>query len=198
MTLLMLIVFGPLIGCSGPAPSVEVIDEAKSAQTAFLLGPEDVLDITVWRSQDLTQKEVVVQPDGKISMPLIGEVLASGRTANQLAHQIAERLKEFKENPSVSVSIKQVNSYYVYVLGEAMKPGKYQLKSHANVLQAIAVAGGFTAYAKKNGMQVLRNVETEDGTFKEIRIPARYDDLMSGRGEIRNFILKTGDVVVVP
>src|SRR5688572_6211332 len=85
--LVLLVLLCIIIGCAGPAPSVEAIDEAKSAKKVFLLGPEDVLDITVWRSQDLTQKEVVVQPDGNISMPLIGEVLASGRTANQLAHQ---------------------------------------------------------------------------------------------------------------
>lgn len=183
-------------GCGGP--SMDVIDEANRVENDFFLGPEDVLEIAVWRNQDLSQKEVVVRPDGKISMPLIGEVVASGRTANQLANQIAERLKEFKERPSVSVSVKEVNSYYVYVLGEVTKPGKYQLKSHATVLQAIAVAGGFTVYAAKNRMQVLRTVVTEDGKSREMRIPARYDDLVSGKGEIRNFVLKPGDVVVVP
>ena len=183
-------------GCGGP--SMDVIDEANRAQNDFLLGPEDVLEIAVWRNQDLSRKEVVVRPDGKISMPLIGEVVASGLDANQLANHIAERLKEFKERPSVSVSVIEVNSYYVYVLGEAMKPGKYQLKSHATVLQAIAMAGGFTVYAAKNRMQVLRTVVTEDGKSREIKIPARYDDLVSGEGEIRNFVLKTGDVVLVP
>lgn len=183
-------------GCGGP--SVEVIEEANSAQKDFLLGPEDVLEIAVWRNQDLTQKEEIVRPDGKISMPLIGEVEASGRTADQLGAQITERLKAFKENPSVSVRVKEVNSYYVYVLGEAMKPGKYKLKSHATVLQALAVAGGFTTYASKNKIQVIRTVAMPDGKSREVRIPVRYNDLMSGDGEIRNFVLKTGDVVVVP
>jgi polysaccharide export outer membrane protein len=141
---------------------------------------------------------VVVRPDGKISMPLIGEVMASGRTANQLASQVAARLKEFKDNPTVTVSVKEVNSYYVYVLGEFTKPGKYQLKSHATVLQAVAVAGGFTVYAAKNKMQVIRHVQGEDGKTHEIRIPARYDELVAGTGKIGNFVLKTGDVVVVP
>ena len=178
--------------------SNDIIEEANSAQKDFLLGPEDVLEIAVWRNQDLTQKEEIVRPDGKISMPLIGEVVASGRTADQLAAQITERLKTFKENPSVSVRVKEVNSYYVYVLGEAMKPGKYKLKSHATVLQALAVAGGFTTYASKNKIQVLRTLVTEDGKSKEMRIPVRYNDLVSGDGEIRNFLLKTGDVVIVP
>ena len=185
-----------LVGCS--APSKAILEEANNSQKDFLLGPEDVLDITVWKNDDLSQKAVVVRPDGKISMPLIGEVMASGRTANQLASQIAARLKEYKDNPTVTVSVKEVNSYYVYVLGEVAKPGKYQLKSHATVLQAVSIASGFTIYAAKNKMQVIRNLQGEDGMIRDIRIPARYDDLVSGTGAIGNFVLKTGDVLVVP
>ena len=187
---------GSVVGCS--VPSREIVEEAGNSQRDFLLGPEDVLDIVVWKNDDLSQKGVVVRPDGKISMPLIGEMTAGGLTSNQLADQIASRLKAFKEHPTVTVSVKEVNSYYVYVLGEVSKPGKYQLKSHATVLQAVAVANGFTVYAAKNRMQVIRNVQTEDGKSREIRIPARYDDLISGSGEIGNFFLKTGDGVVVP
>lgn len=194
--LLVMTLVSSLVGCS--VPSKEILEEADNSQKDFLLGPEDVLDIVVWKNEDLSQKVVVVRPDGKISMPLIGEVMASGRTANQLASQIAGRLKEYKENPAVTVSVKEVNSYYVYVLGEVTKSGKYQLKSHATVLQAVAIASGFTIYAAKNKMQVIRNVQGEDGKMREIRIPVRYDDLISGKGEIGNFVLKTGDVVVVP
>ena len=194
--LLVMTLVSSLVGCS--VPSKEILEEADNSQKDFLLGPEDVLDIVVWKNEDLSQKVVVVRPDGKISMPLIGEVMASGRTANQLASQIAGRLKEYKENPTVTVSVKEVNSYYVYVLGEITKPGKYQLKSHSTVLHAVAIAGGFTIYAAKNKMQVIRNVQGEDGKMREIRIPVRYDDLISGKGEIGNFVLKTGDVVVVP
>ena len=194
---IILSVASGVAGCRGP--SREAVEEASNSQKDFLLGPEDVLDIVVWKNDDLSQKGVVIRPDGKISMPLIGEVMASGRTANQLASQISARLKEYKDNPVVTVSVKEVNSYYVYVLGEVTKPGKYQLKSHATVLQAVAMASGFTVYAAKNRMQVIRHVEgAEDGKMREIRIPARYDDLVSGTGEIGNFVLKTGDVVVVP
>ena len=194
--LVVITLVSTLVGCS--APSKEILEEANNSQIDFLLGPEDVLDIVVWKNDDLSQKVVVVRPDGKISMPLIGEVMASGRTANQLASQIAGRLEEYKENPAVTVSVKEVNSYYVYVLGEVTRPGKYQLKSHATVLQAVAIASGFTIYAAKNKMQVIRQVQGEDGKSREIRIPVRYDDLISGKGEIGNFVLKTGDVVVVP
>jgi polysaccharide biosynthesis/export protein len=187
---------GSMAACS--QPSREIVEEAGSAKKEFLLGPEDVLDIVVWKNDDLSQKAVVVRPDGMISMPLIGEIAAGGLTANQLASQIALRLKEFKERPAVTVSVKEVNSYYVYVLGEVGKPGKYQLKSHATVLQAVAVANGFTVYAARNKMKVLRQMQGEDGKTREIRIPARYDDLVSGSGEIGDFVLKTGDVIVVP
>ena len=193
------LVIGLLTGLvSCVAPSQEIIDETSNSTKDFLLGPEDLLDIVVWKNEDLSQKAVVVRPDGKISMPLIGEITASGRTANQLASQIAARLKEYKDNPVVTVSVKEVNSYYVYVLGEVTKPGKYQLKSHATVLQAVAMASGFTNYASKNKMKVIRHVQGENGTTREIRIPARYDDLISGTGDIGNFFLKTGDVVIVP
>ena len=195
--LLLSVLLITVTGCGG-GPSADAIAEANRVENDFVLGPEDVLEISVWRNQDLSRKEVVVRPDGKISMPLIGELVASGLDANQLASLITERLKEFKERPSVSVSVKEVNSYSIYVLGEVARPGKYQLKSHATVLQAVAVAGGFSIYAAKNKMQVLRRIGKEEGNPREIRIPAPYDDLVSGDGEIRNFTLRTGDVVLVP
>lgn len=186
-------------GCAGSRVSPGVIAEAKSANMKqFLLGPEDVLEIKVWRSEELTQKDIVVRPDGKIGMPLIGDVEANGRTASELAANIAALLKVYKENPSVSVKVREVNSYHVYVLGDVAKPGKYQLKSPATVLQAIAMAGGFTPYAAKNKMQVRRTIVEPDGESKEYHIPARYDDLLSGDGDIKDFVLKRGDVVVVP
>lgn len=184
---------GGLVGC---AAALENVKEVPTA-TDFLLGPEDVLEITVWRNQDLS-RQTVVRPDGMVSMPLIGDVQASGQTANQLAARIADRLKEYKESPSVTVSVKEVNSYNIYVLGEVQKPGKYQLKSHTSVLQAIAVAGGFTIYASKNKMQVVTTETNGEGRPYEIRVPVRYDELLSGKGERGNFVLKSGDIVVVP
>ena len=183
-----------ILGCTSHFTSTakEVVQA-----TDFLLGPEDVLEITVWRNQDLS-RQTVVRPDGMVSMPLIGDVQASGMTATQLAAKIADRLKEFKESPAVSVSVKEVNSYNVFILGEVQKPGKYQLKSHTSVLQAIALAGGFTLYASKNKMQVVTAEVNGDGRPHEIRIPVRYDELLSGKGERGNFVLKSGDIVVVP
>jgi polysaccharide export outer membrane protein len=193
--LIVLTVLAGAVACTS-LPK-EILDEVKGSSREFLIGPEDVLDVVVWRNLDLS-RTVVVRPDGMISIPLIGDVEARGVTANQLAERLAARLKEFKETPSVTVSVKEVNSYYVYVLGEVAKPGKYQLKSYTTVLQAIAMAGGFTIYASKNKMQVVRNGFNGDGRPREIRIPARYDDLVSGKGELGNFILKAADTVVVP
>lgn len=177
--------------------SKELIEEASKQSNEFLLGPEDIVEVNVWRNQDLSRVSVV-RPDGMISLPLIGDVQASGQTPARVADKIAKRLTEFKENPSVSVSVKEVNSYFVFVMGEVQKPGRYPLKSYATVLQGVTLAGGFTPFASKNKIHVFRMVRNGDGTLHEIRIPVRYDDLISGEGPIGNFFLKSGDTVVVP
>ena len=180
-----------LISCAGP--SKEVVAEAnKPSPQEFLLGPEDVIEITVWRNQDLS-RTVVVRPDGMISLPLIGDVQASGLVASQVAEKIAKRLSEFKENPTVSVSVKEVNSYFIYAVGEVTKPGKYPLKSYATVLQGISLAGGFTPYASRDSMVVIRKIKSG-----EVRIPVPFTKLTEGKGEISNFTLLSGDTIVVP
>ena len=183
-----------LTGCFGP----ELSPKSYEAPTGFLLGPEDVIEITVWGNKDLT-RVTSVRPDGLISMPIIGDVQAAGLTADALAQRIAERLKQYlATSPTVSVSVTELNSYSVYVLGEVTKPGKLQLKSYITVLQAITMAGGFTDYAKKNKLQVVRVTHNGDHRRQEVHIPIKYDDLVSGRGEPGNILLHPGDTVVVP
>jgi polysaccharide export outer membrane protein len=165
--------------------------------SSFLLGPEDVLTVTVWRNQDLS-REVVVRPDGMISMPLIGDVPAAGVSTDVLAKRIAERLVEYMGNPTVSVQVKEVKSYYIYVVGEVTKPGKYPLQSYATVLQGISLANGFTPFASKNKMHVVRMVRNGTGRMEEVRIPVGYDDLVAGKSKVGNFILRSGDTIVVP
>lgn len=160
----------------------------------YKIGPEDVLEIIVWRNADLT-KVVQVRPDGKISLPLIGDVTAVGLTADQLTKELQSRLKEFKESPLVSVVVQQVNSYNVYVMGEVTRPGKYPLKAYSTILQAISQAGGFTLYANKNKMFVLRKLP---GKAVENRINVRYDDIVSGNDSAQNVVLIPGDTLVVP
>ncbi len=182
-----------LQGCAQSIPQ----DREYESPSEFLLGPEDVLEIAVWKNQDLT-KTVVIRPDGLISMPIIGDVQAAGLSANELAQRIAERLRQFVQNPAVSVSVKDLNSYSIFVVGEVAKPGKQQLKSYTTVLQAISLAGGFTEYAKRNKMQVVRIRPNGEKKLREVHIPVRYDDVVSGKIESGNVILISGDVVVVP
>ena len=145
-------------GCVKP----DVVVPPGPPPEGFLLGPEDVIEVVVWRNPDLSG-QAVIRPDGKVSLPLIGDVQASGVTADQLAKDISNRYKEYKENPAVSINVVEVNSYYVYVVGEVTTPGKIPLKSYTTILQGIALAGGFTQFAARNDLSVVRNVSNGDG-----------------------------------
>ncbi|MDP1948340.1 MAG: polysaccharide biosynthesis/export family protein [Nitrospirota bacterium] len=162
--------------------------------TDYILGPEDVLEITVWRNVDLS-KTVTVRPDGRISLPLIGDVSAVGKTTVQLADEISGKLKEYKENPQVTILVKEVNSYAIYVLGEVAHPGKFPLKSKTTLLQAVTVAGGFTPTAARNKIVVFRFAKDGAG---QIKIKASYDDIVLREGSNQNIELKPGDQIVVP
>lgn len=160
----------------------------------YIIGPEDVLDITVWKNVDLS-KTVQVRPDGQISMPLIGDISAVGKTTGGLRAEIAARLTSFMENPTVSIVVSQVNSYAVYVLGEVVKPGKYPLKSKTTLLQAVTLAGGFTPVAARNKIVVFRFRKDNEGLQK---LNASYDDIVLRDGSHQNIELKPGDQIVVP
>jgi len=161
----------------------------------YIIGPEDVLEITVWRNQDLSRL-VQVRPDGRISLPLIGDVTAVGKTPVQLTAEISTKLKEYKESPTVAIVVKEVNSYAIYVLGEVGKPGKYPLKTKTTLLQGITVAGGFTPTAARNRLVVFRfNDNGNNGTEK---LKASYDDIVLRDGSQQNLELKPGDTIVVP
>lgn len=160
----------------------------------YYIGPEDVLEVIVWRNADLS-KVVTVRPDGRISLPLLGDIEATGLTPTQLTTNIVAKLKQFKETPTVSVVLQQVNSYGVYVLGEVAKPGRYFLKSKTTLLQAITNAGGFTPMAARNKIVVFRWAE---GQNREVKLKASYDDIVLKDTSNQNVILKPGDTIVVP
>jgi polysaccharide export outer membrane protein len=160
----------------------------------YEIGPEDILDITVWKNADLS-KSVQVRPDGKISLPLVGDVSAVGRTTSQLREEIAARLGAFMEAPTVSIVVSQVNSYAIYVLGEVVKPGKYPLKSKTTLLQAITLASGFTPVAARNKIVIFRFGKNGEALQK---IKASYDDIVLRDGSSQNIELKPGDQIVVP
>jgi polysaccharide export outer membrane protein len=181
------------LGCFKP----DVIIPTGHPEEGFVLGPEDVIEVVVWRTPDLS-RQVIIRPDGKISLPLIGDVPVQGLTADQIAKDLTERFKAYKENPSVSINVIEVNSYYVFMVGEVTVPGKLQFKTYTTLLQAISLAGGFTQFASRNDMTIVRNLVTAEGKIKELRIPIRYDDLISEDGGVYNITLISGDTVIVP
>lgn len=177
-------------------PSHEPVQEKSSliVTSDYTIGPEDILEISVWRNADLS-KIVEVRPDGRISLPLIGDVTAVGRTASQLADTISAKLKDYKENPQVSIVVKEVHSYVIYVLGEVAHPGKFPLKSKTTLLQAVTIAGGFTPVAARNKIVVFRFAESGE---KDVKIKASYDDIVLRDAGGQNVLLKPGDTIVVP
>lgn len=160
----------------------------------YRVGPEDVLDVRIWGDEELST-QVTVRPDGMVSVPLVGDVMVSGLTAGQIGTLIAADLKEFKTDPSVDVSIAQVNSYRIYLLGEVNKPGMVQVRNFTTLLQAIALAGGTTRFASNNVL-VLRK---ERGKTTERVLSIDYRLLLSDREQHRqyNLVLWPGDTVIV-
>ncbi len=158
----------------------------------YKIGPQDVLRIDVWKETEIS-RSVPVRPDGKISIPLLNDVQAAGLTTMQLAAVISEGLKKFINNPQVTVSVSEINSWRVYVTGEVTRPGSMPLLPNMTVLQALSTSGGFTQFAKIKNIYVLR---TTDG--KQEKLPFNYKEVLNGQKPEQNIILKPGDVIVVP
>jgi polysaccharide export outer membrane protein len=167
---------------------------SNSVSSDYIIGAEDVLEITVWRNADLS-KVVQVRPDGRFSLPVIRDITAVGKTTTQLADELTKRLKEYVQNPAVAISVKEVNSYNIFLLGEVVKPGKYPLKSRTTLLQGITIAGGFTPIAARNQVVIFRFKDNEPGMQT---LTASYDDIVLRGGVGQNLELKAGDTVVVP
>lgn len=158
----------------------------------YQIGPDDLLDISVWKEETL-QRKVVVRPDGKISLPLIGEIQAASRSAEDLQKDITQRLKKFIPEPVVTVVIEKVAAYKIYVIGEVKNSGAYQVGHYVDVVQALALAGGLTPYAAENKIKILRR----ENNLVTV-IPFEYAKVEAGIELKQNIILKRGDVVVVP
>jgi polysaccharide export outer membrane protein len=171
--------------------------DAPSAQQqsddSFVIGTDDQLSINVWNEPDLKQT-VPVRSDGKISLPLIGDVQAAGRTPLQLQQDIAEKLRTYITRPNVTVMVMQINSRKYNVLGRVAKPGSYPLAATTTALDAIAGAGGFQDFAKVKDIYILR--KSADGT--ESRIPFDYKDVIKGKHPEQNIRLQPHDTIVVP
>ncbi len=160
--------------------------------SGYTIGPEDLLDVTVWNNAAIS-RTVPVRPDGKISLPLLDDVQAAGLTPKQLKGDLARRLAKYISAPEVSVIVREIHSLRVAVLGEVNKPGRYDLKSRASVLDAIALAGGFSPYAARSKLVILR---VAGSTVK--RIQCNYNKVVAAEVEPESFFLQPGDTLVVP
>ena len=165
----------------------------KAHNASYLIGNSDVLAVTVWKEPEIS-RAVPVRPDGKISLPLVGELQATGRTPLQLEQDIAARLKTYITNPDVTVIVQEINSEKFNVLGRVVKPGSYPLTASTTVLDAIATAGGFQDFAKQKGVYILRKVSGGGQT----RLAFNYKDVIKGKHPEQNIKLEPGDTVIVP
>jgi polysaccharide export outer membrane protein len=161
------------------------------AGLGYVIGPEDVLHIAVWREADLTAT-LPVRPDGKISLPLLNDVQASGLTPQQLAASVAEKLKKYIADPRVTVVVTQINSKRIYMVGEVFHPGAMPMLPNMTVLQALSSAG-LNQFANTKRIYVLR---TENG--KQQKLPVNYRKLVKGEEIEQNYALRPGDTIVVP
>ncbi|NIO40385.1 MAG: polysaccharide export protein [Burkholderiales bacterium] len=160
--------------------------------THYRIQPGDLLEISVWREEYL-EREVIVQPDGRVSFPLVGVLDAAGTTVEQVQARVAERLAQYIPDPVVTVSIKEINGNRVYVLGQVNNPGQFIMNPTIDVIQALALAGGTTPFAELNEIKILRR----DGGSQRL-IEFRYADMSRGRNLDQNVILQSGDVIIVP
>jgi polysaccharide biosynthesis/export protein len=178
--------------CVGPAFGQTPNTKNSADPANYVIGPEDMLSIVVWKNEALS-RTIPVRPDGLISMPLLHDVKAAGLTPVQLRESIAKKLSEFIPSPEVSVIVTDVKSFKVSVMGEVAKPGRYELKSQTTVLDVVAAAGGFTAFSSRSKIVVIRT----NGKKTE-RIPFNYNRVISAGGEDENFYLQPNDIVLVP
>jgi len=161
-------------------------------EPGYLLGPEDVLLISVWKDEHLT-REVIVRPDGMISFPLAGDMAAEGKTVESLRTDLAKRLGKYIPNVNVTVALTKMLSYKIYVMGRVNKPGEYLVGHYTDVLQALSLAGGLTPFAAENDIKIVRRTFGQQQTF-----PFRYGEIRKGAGLDQNILLQRGDVVMVP
>jgi polysaccharide export outer membrane protein len=185
---------------AAPAASSQQPDSAaKSARAddTYIIGDDDILSISVWKDQDLT-KVLPVRSDGRISLPLVGEIMAAGRTPGQLEQDLTAALRGYISDPQVTVIVQEIKSRKFNILGQVTKPGSYPLTTDTTILDAIALAGGFKDFAKKKGVYVIR--QGADG--REARIPFNYENFIKaknkGKNTAQNIKLIPHDTIVVP
>jgi polysaccharide export outer membrane protein len=187
---------------SGAAPAPAPASSGQAAANAdprshddvYVIGNDDVLSVNVWHEPDISQKSIPVRSDGRISLPLAGEVQAAGQTPLKLEKEIASKLQNYISEPEVSVMVEQSNSQKFNILGQVVKPGSYAIANSATVLDAIALAGGFRDFAKQKSIYILRS--GPDG--QNVRLPFNYKDVIKGKNLEQNVKLQPRDTIIVP
>jgi len=172
--------------------AVDLTAKAATDDLNYVIGPEDELIISVWREPDIS-RTVPVRPDGKISLALLNDVQATGRTPMQLATDITEKLKNFISEPQVTIIVSKINSQRIFVVGEVPRTGSYTLLPNMTAVDAISSAGGFTPFAKRTKVYIIRR---DNG--KMTTIPFNYKDVVKNRRSEQDVVLKAGDRIVVP
>jgi polysaccharide biosynthesis/export protein len=177
-----------------PAGMASLVQAAKKPHDAsFVIGNDDLLAINVWKEPDIS-RNIPVRSDGRISLPLVGELQAAGRTPLQLEQDISTRLHNYIADPEVTVMVQEIHSQKFNILGEVIKPGSYSLEMAATVLDAIAAAGGFRDFANQKSIYILR----QNASGGESRIPFNYKKVIKGKNPQQNINLQPRDTIVVP
>lgn len=179
-------------GAQGPSAANAAAPATVDVPDSYVIGPEDVIGVLVWREPDMSG-DVTVRPDGKITLPLVGDLEAANRTPETLADEIGKAAAKYVDQPSVSVVVRQANSHKVFITGQVKQSGAYALAGPRTVLQLIALAGGLNEYADADHITVMRN---ENGRTRTFRF--NYEDVAKGKHLEQNIELQSGDTVVVP
>ncbi len=177
---------------AGTTPAPAKATQETVVHDTYIVQPGDVLSISVWREKDL-QGDMAVRPDGGLNFPLAGEIVAAGKTIEQLKADIAAKLSKYVPDPVVTVSVKQAQGNKIFVVGKVNKPGDYFVNRNIDVMQALSMAGGLNPYASANKIKILRRVNGEQKTFL-----FKYSQVEKGKNLEQNIILQGGDIVVVP
>ena len=175
-----------------PQPAAPIKKQQTDA-VQYLLAPGDLVEISVWKEEGMQQQQILVAPDGNITFPLVGTLMAAGKPMSALEDAIAARLADYIADPVVNVKLLQNNGNSIFVIGKVNKPGQYPANRRIDVMQALSLAGGLTVFADSDSIRILRRVGKEILVF-----PFDYDDVVDGEHLEQNILLEAGDTVTVP
>ena len=193
--LLVLALTAGLAAAHGSVMRAQDRPVAVESPANYVIGPDDVLSVVFWRDKDLTS-DVVVRPDGKISLPLLNDIQAGGLTPAQLRDAVNTEARRFVEEPTVTVIVKQIKSRKLFITGQVEKPGLYALGGPTTVLQLIAMAGGLKEFADGRKILIMRTTTAAAG--RQVGFPFNYEQVLTGKKLDQNIELKPGDTVIVP